>query len=100
MLNPATHPLADANAALQEQRSTKAGMLNPATPPARSRACSWRRPLNEGRDVKPGDTRCSHGEVRAAVERSTKAGMLNPATRASRVVGAAQLSFAQRRPGC
>ena len=57
MLNPATLPHAHPRHELAALRSTKAGMLNPATP---AKAPTSRRTaapsLNEGRDVKPGDT--------------------------------------------
>ena len=57
MLNPATPAPAVAAPAAAPARSTKAGMLNPATPARRLAAGSARCALNEGRDVKPGDTR-------------------------------------------
>ena len=83
MLNPAT--LHDPHRrVLDTVRSTKAGMLNPATPAARRCRRAGGTPLNEGRDVKPGDTRALAAGGLPAAGRSTKAGMLNPATRRGR----------------
>ena len=56
-------------------------MLSPATPTFASPTPRPPRTLNEGRDVKPGDTyRGRLGVVYLPAQRSTKAGMLSPAT--------------------
>ena len=99
MLSPATHEL-DAAGAVQPVRSTKAGMLSPATQTAVAAARAPEQALNEGRDVKPGDTFFPPVFGGAGWGRSTKAGMLSPATPGEGPEIAPQLLGAQRRPGC
>ena len=64
-----------------QNRSTKAGSLYPATrlstPGPAGRGC----PLNEGRELIPGDTVAGGFGRGTEAERSTKAGSLYPATR-------------------
>ena len=55
-------------------------MLSPATRARFRSRLAKRRPLNEGRDVKPGDTGHAHTCYALDAPRSTKAGMLSPAT--------------------
>ena len=55
-------------------------MLNPATHALQAFQGAAHTPLNEGRDVKPGDTVGGAGAGVQGADRSTKAGMLNPAT--------------------
>ena len=82
MLSPATHGQIT-HLHLVEVRSTKAGMLSPATRRSRWGRCGFPPPLNEGRDVKPGDTGDAAAEAPVGAVRSTKAGMLSPATPAA-----------------
>ena len=80
MLSPATREAAATLARPDERRSTKAGMLSPATPGGRNPRTPGRTTLNEGRDVKPGDTSAMREVNPWGTIRSTKAGMLSPAT--------------------
>ena len=81
-------------------RSTKAGMLSPATRGRGRMASTFAVALNEGRDVKPGDTGLERVDGHGVAPRSTKAGMLSPATPASALARANSTCSAQRRPGC
>ena len=110
--------------ALGLKRSTKAGVLTPATlVNGSAETAAARSPLNEGRGAYPGDTAQAVG-LAAVLRRSTKAGVLTPATpgvvdpkTATRSLNegrgaypgdtwrtspkiASAVRFAQRRPGC
>ncbi len=93
-------PHGPAVAARDSLRSTKAGSAEPATRRGGRRRCSGcRRPLNEGRLGRAGNSR---GGVRGVPPgdqpRSTKAGSAEPATLESRHQVAESPRTAQRRP--
>ena len=77
---PRRHAVQGDVAAGDQDRSTKAGTSAPATRPDPQHRLAKRTPLNEGRDISPGDTAAGCMRMETPRARSTKAGTSAPAT--------------------